>query len=137
MIVRLSFLIALSLFTVACLAESPASKPGAEASAPKITPAEFEKLAADKVNVILDVRTPKEFAEGHIAGAVNVDYRSKEFSAKVADLDKGKTYLVYCAVGGRSTGACEKLGKMDFPHLYNLEGGIGRWQREGKKVEKE
>ena len=136
MVSRISLLIvlALSCLNHAQAADAPASQP---ANAPKVVPAEFEKLAADKGNVILDVRTPKEFADGHIAGAVNIDYRSKDFPDKVAALDKGKTYLVYCALGGRSTGACDKLTKLDFPHLYNLEGGITRWQREGKKVEKE
>jgi rhodanese-related sulfurtransferase len=117
--------------------DAPASKPATPSSAPKIAPAEFEKLALEPDTVVLDVRTPKEFAQGHIVGAVNIDYKSKEFAQKVSDLDKKKTYLVYCAVGGRSTGACEKLSKMDFPHLYNLDGGITRWEREGKKLEKE
>lgn len=132
-ILRMTMILALACWLCPAFAETPATQPAAA----KITPAEFEKLAADKEKIILDVRTPKEYAEGHIAGAVNVDYRSKDFSAKIADLDKSKTYLVYCAVGGRSNGACEKLGKMDFPHVYNLDGGIMRWEREGKKVEKE
>jgi rhodanese-related sulfurtransferase/effector-binding domain-containing protein len=110
-----------------------AAQPGAS----KIAPAEFEKLAAEKGNVILDVRTPKEFAEGHLAGAVNIDYKAKDFQEKLAGLHNEKTYLVYCAIGGRSTAACEKLDKLNFTHLYNLDGGIMRWQREGKKVEKE
>ena len=103
----------------------------------KVAPAEFEKLVADKDNVILDVRTPKEFAEGHLAEAVNIDYKSKEFPTKIAELDKSNIYLVYCAVGGRSAGACEKMSKMNFITLYNLDGGIMRWEREGKKVDRD
>jgi rhodanese-related sulfurtransferase len=101
-----------------------------------VKPDEFEKLSKEKDAVILDVRTPKEYADGHIAGAVNVDWNSKDFAEKVGALDKSKTYLVHCAVGGRSARACEKLSKMEFPHLYNLEGGITAWQREGKTVER-
>lgn len=116
--------------------ESPAaSKPAIQ----KVGPGEFEKLLADREKndvVLLDVRSPEEFAQGHIAGATNLNYRAKDFVEKVAQLDKSKTYLVYCAIGGRSMGACEKMAKLDFSRLYNLDGGISRWQREGKKVEK-
>jgi rhodanese-related sulfurtransferase len=123
-----------------------ADAPPAAATKPviaKVTPAEFEKLLSERDRrgsdfmVLLDVRTPEEFAQGHIAGATNLNYRAKDFGEQVAKLDKSKTYLVYCAVGGRSTSACEKMAKLDFAHLYNLDGGISRWQREGKKVEKE
>jgi rhodanese-related sulfurtransferase len=125
----------MTVIAAGAYAEAPASKPTIQ----EIAPAEFEKLLADKGRadvVLLDVRTPEEFAAGHIAGATNLNYKAKDFGQKVAELDKTKTYLVYCAVGGRSTGACEKMAKLDFPRLYNLDGGISRWQREGKPVEK-
>ena len=98
--------------------------------------AEFAKLRADKKNVVLDVRTPKEYADGHIAGAVNLDFYAPDFEAKVAKLDKDKTYLVHCAAGVRSAKACDKMGKLNFPKLYNLEGGFKAWEKAGKEVEK-
>jgi rhodanese-related sulfurtransferase len=98
--------------------------------------AEFEKLRADKKNVVLDVRTKKEFEEGHMPGAVNIDVNAADFQEKVAKLDKSKTYLVHCAAGRRSVKACEKLGTLSFPKLYNLEGGFGAWQKAGNKPEK-
>jgi len=97
---------------------------------------EFARMAADKQNVILDVRTPGEFSAGHIAGAVNLDYNAPDFQEKAAALDKSKTYLVHCAVGGRSVRACEKLSHLDFPNLYNLPGGFKAWAKAGKPVEK-
>ena len=97
---------------------------------------EFARMAADKQNVILDVRTPEEFSTGHIPGAVNLDYNAPDFQAKAAALDKSKTYLVHCAVGGRSVRACEKLSRLDFPNLYNLPGGFKAWAKAGKSVEK-
>ena len=97
---------------------------------------EFEQMAADKQNVILDVRTPGEFSAGHIAGAVNLDYNAPDFQEKAAALDKNKTYLVHCAVGGRSVRACEKLNHLDFPNLYNLPGGFKAWAKAGQPVEK-
>jgi protein disulfide-isomerase len=97
---------------------------------------EFARMAADKQNVILDVRTPGEFAASHIPGAVNLDYNAPDFQAKAAALDKSKTYLVHCAVGGRSVRACEKLSRLDFPNLYNLPGGFKAWAKAGQPVEK-
>jgi rhodanese-related sulfurtransferase len=97
---------------------------------------EFARMAADKQNVILDVRTPGEFSAGHIPGAVNLDYNAPDFQAKAAALDKSKTYLVHCAVGGRSVRACEKLNHLDFPSLYNLSGGFKAWAKADQQVEK-
>ena len=101
-----------------------------------LTVDEFARMAADKQNVILDVRTPAEFSAGHIPGAVNLDYNAPDFQAKAAALDKSKTYLVHCAVGGRSVRACEKLSRLDFPNLYNLPGGFKAWAKAGQPMEK-
>jgi rhodanese-related sulfurtransferase/thioredoxin-related protein len=98
--------------------------------------AEFAKMAADKQNVILDVRTAQEFQAGHIAGAVNLDVTAAGFEQKVAALDKSKTYLVHCASGVRSVRACKKMTQLDFPHLYNLPGGFKAWAAAGEPVEK-
>jgi protein disulfide-isomerase len=97
---------------------------------------EFARMAADKRNVILDVRTATEFQAGHLPGAVNLDFNAPDFEAKAALLDKSRTYLVHCASGGRSVKACEKLGRLDFPKLYNLPGGFKAWAQAGKPVEK-
>jgi rhodanese-related sulfurtransferase len=97
---------------------------------------EFDKLRQDKKNVVLDVRTPEEYNAGHIAGATNIDFNADDFQQKIGKLDKDKTYLVHCAAGGRSARACNHLGKLNFPNLYNLEGGMTAWQKAGKPVEK-
>ena len=112
-----------------------ADKP-AKASVQRIGVEEFAKLAEDKKNVVLDVRTAKEFADGHISGAINIDVNSADFAAKVASLDKEKTYLVHCAAGRRSATACEKLVPMGFKSLYDLAPGFREWEKAGKKVEK-
>lgn len=116
------------------------SKPAAPATAPKgfknVGVEEFDKLRADKNNVILDVRTAKEFAAGHIPGAINLDWNSGDFAKAVATLDKNKTYLVHCAAGGRSAKACEKMGQLQFKNAINLEGGFKEWEKAGKAVEK-
>jgi phage shock protein E len=117
--------------------KKPASAGKKEAKAFKNADvAEFDKLRADKKNVVLDVRTKKEFDAGHISGAVNIDVNSTDFEEKVARLDKSKTYLVHCGAGVRSVKACEKMVAMEFPKLVNLEGGFKAWEKAGKPVEK-
>ncbi len=98
--------------------------------------AEFEKLREDKKNRVLDVRTPEEFANGHMPGAVNIDINGADFEKKISILEKDKTYLVHCAGGVRSAKACGKMAQLKFPNLYNLEGGFKAWEKAGKPVEK-
>ena len=97
---------------------------------------EFEKLRSAKTNVVLDVRTQREFARGHIPGAIHIDVNAPDFEKKVAALDKNKTYLVNCGAGVRSAKACGKMGELKFLDLYNLEGGLTAWQKAGNKPEK-
>src|SRR5687767_10665386 len=97
---------------------------------------EFDKLRQQTNSVVLDVRTPKEFTAGHIPGAVNIDWNGADFQKKVSALDKSKTYLVQCAVGGRSAKAADKMMTLQFTNVYNLEGGIKAWEKAGKPVEK-
>ena len=87
--------------------------------------------AGNRDFVVLDVRTPGEFAQGHLEGAVLVDYRSPGFREEMAGLEKTKTYLVYCRTGNRSARAMGIMGELGFRSIYNLEGGIKRWLEEG------
>jgi rhodanese-related sulfurtransferase len=97
---------------------------------------EFDKLRANKANVVLDVRTPDEFKAGHVPGATNIDYTAPDFGEKVAKLDKDKTYLVHCAAGVRSARACKKLEGLGFKNLVDLHAGFNGWQEAGKPIEK-
>jgi rhodanese-related sulfurtransferase len=81
--------------------------------------------------VILDVRTHDEFAGGHIANALNLDYQSDTFRDELNKLDKNKTYLVYCGSGGRSAGAIAVMKELGFKEAYNMLGGISQWKTEG------
>ena len=131
----------LNVLIVAALGFIGTSSFAADAAAAKPTVKnvgveEFAAKAADKKNVILDVRTPKEFAAGHLPGAVNVDFNAPDFDAKMAKLDTNKTYLVHCAGGVRSSKACTKMSALPFKELYNLEGGMKAWEKAGKPVEK-
>ena len=79
---------------------------------------------------IIDVRTAQEFATGHLENALNLDYRNDNFRDEINNLDKDKTYLIYCAVGGRSSGALTVMGELGFMEVYNMLGGINQWKAE-------
>ena len=97
---------------------------------------EFERLWQAKTNVVLDVRTEKEFAAGHIPGATNFNLNSADFDEKLAKLDKTKSYLVHCAAGGRSARASEKMKRAGFQSVTDLPAGFRGWETAGKPVEK-
>lgn len=78
--------------------------------------------------IILDVRTPEEFQEGHLDGAINIDFKAANFNSEIAKLDTGKPYLVYCRSGKRSAGAMEVMKGAGFREIYNMEGGILAWE---------
>ena len=102
----------------------------------KVDVDEFEKLWQDKKNVVLDVRTKKEFDAGHIPGARNLDVNAPDFEQKISALDKTTVYLVHCAAGVRSARACDKMHEHGFTHLVDMAPGFRAWEKAGKKVEK-
>jgi rhodanese-related sulfurtransferase len=79
--------------------------------------------------VILDVRTPEEFASGHLAGAINLDFRASGFSHRLAKLDRGKTYLVYCRNGHRSRRTIGLMETLGFSDVYHMPAGIIGWEK--------
>jgi rhodanese-related sulfurtransferase len=106
------------------------------ANTKNISAAEFDQKRQTTNTVVLDVRTPGEYAENRLPGAVLIDFNAPDFEKKIAALDKSKTYLVHCAVGGRSAKACDKMAAMGFTNVYNLSGGLKGWIKEGKPVSK-
>ena len=102
-----------------------------------LDPADFkQKLAANPGAVLLDVRTPEEVAEGALPGAVNINFNAPDFQEKIAGLDKGKPYFVYCKVGGRSGKAATLMNESGFQEVHNLKGGYDAWVGQGLEVEK-
>lgn len=100
-------------------------------------PQQFDLARTRNTNaVVLDVRTREEFVEGHIPGAVLIDFKAPDFKQKVSQLDHEKLYLVHCAAGGRSAKAAELMGTLGFDRVFNLEGGMKAWTAAGKPVEK-
>ncbi len=81
--------------------------------------------------VIIDVSTPKEFKDLHLEGAINVSLLSRFFKTRLDVMNKNKTYMVYCKVGGRSKIAQKLMQKLGFRTVYNIVGGTLLWEEEG------
>jgi rhodanese-related sulfurtransferase len=94
----------------------------------------FEFIKKNRRNpnfVVLDIRTPQEFQDGHIEDAVNIDYRSPTFGADLDRLDKTKTYFVYCRIGRRSGEAIGIMIQKGFTSIYRTPGDIVAWTAAG------
>jgi rhodanese-related sulfurtransferase len=103
-----------------------------------VSATDFEKGIADKKAIVIDVRRPDEFKEGHIKGAINANWQNQEeFVAKTAKLDKSKPVYLYCLAGVRSDKAADYLIKSGFKQVVGLDGGIKAWNDAGKPVEKQ
>ena len=134
-------ILAAALAVAGCAADT--SEPGAtgatvESPAPgavSLLPAEQFATAADQPGVVLlDVRTPQEFADGHLEGALNVDLNAPDFPEQMAQLDPTVTYAVYCRSGNRSAAATNHMLQQGFAPPYELAGGIVAWQSAGLPV---
>ena len=85
----------------------------------------WEGFLKDQDAIILDVRTEEEVASGKIPNSINIDiYKGQGFVYQVEELDKNKTYYVYCRSGARSAQACSIMNQLGFEKTYNLIGGI-------------
>lgn len=88
----------------------------------------FQKLSQAKDKQLIDVRTPGEYSEGHLANSVNIDYNGANFEAALDKLDKNKPTFIYCLSGGRSGSALQAFARKGFKLVYNMEGGIMQWK---------
>ena len=125
-----------------CLYTTPsAAEPLSPAQIIKdITPQEAYSLIQKNKNnrnfVILDVRTPAEFSDGHVEGAINIDYHASTFKQDLNGLDKTKVYLLYCRTARRSRATLEMMRELGFREVYHMLGGIVRWKAEGLSTTK-
>lgn len=97
---------------------------------------EFEQGMTQNEAVIIDVRTPMEYNEGHIKNSKLIDISDRDFENQLEKLDKSKTYYVYCRSGGRSSSASQIMIEKGFTKVYNLQGGMIAWTGAKKAVEK-
>jgi phage shock protein E len=122
----LAALAALGLLLTGCSSSASAT--------PKLSIEEFSTKAAEPNIIVLDVRTPGEFAQGHLANAINIDFQSGYFEQEVAKLDKNATYAVYCRSGNRSGQAVKVMADLGFTDMYDMDGGVIDWAATGKPL---
>lgn len=128
-------------------AEAPASSEPGKASSSVLGPAAAASPSIQRVDVagfadvvaqpgvtVVDVRTPAEFASGHLEGAVNYDVEGADFAAQIKGLDPAGTYAVYCRSGNRSQVATQMMAASGLVTLYDLDGGINDWIAAGNPV---
>lgn len=123
-------LITILLGTTALLAGCSSS----EGSVENVSADQFLTAAAAPGAVVVDVRTPAEFADGHVEGAINVNVESADFATQIAALPKDTKYAVYCRTGRRSAVATEQMAAAGFTSLVNLEGGVADLQSAGAPI---
>ncbi|MCL6641838.1 MAG: rhodanese-like domain-containing protein [Candidatus Bipolaricaulota bacterium] len=106
----------------------------------QVSAAEAQKLILEHKNdpdfIVLDVRTPEEFARGHLPEKtpMNLDFYASDFRERLSRLDRGRTYLVYCRTGNRSGETVALMKELGFRRVYDLQGGILAWQSAGLPV---
>jgi len=113
--------------------------PAVSGSIENISPEQANRLVRDNNGnadfVILDIRTRQEFRTGHLVDAILIDFYSKDFLENINQLDKNKTYLVYCRSANRSTKAMKMISGMGFLKIYNMDDGIIGWNKKGFKIQ--
>ncbi|MHA6248779.1 rhodanese-like domain-containing protein [Pontibacter sp. CAU 1760] len=87
-----------------------------------LNPEQFKDQRMGRKTMLVDVRTPEEFAAGHLDGAINSDFRGGAFAEEIKDWNKNKVYYLYCASGNRSGKASELMKEAGFKHIYNIGG---------------
>ena len=121
--------------TGGCVANETATPEAPTRIIEKVAPEEGFTLIQNNQNnpdfVILDVRTPEEFTDGHIENAILKNFYSETFRDELNGLDKGKAYLIYCRSGQRSGNALNIMDELGFQEVYDISGGIIAWETEG------
>jgi rhodanese-related sulfurtransferase len=136
MVLSLVVLMGIGLFNWQAQSWSSSVAPGSAGQTLKgVSPKEaldLIKKNSDNPNfVILDVRTSQEFQPERISGAKNIDFYSNTFTEQLNQLDKNKIYLIYCLGGVRSGGTLGIMKDLGFKTVYDLQGGIASWKRNG------
>lgn len=100
-----------------------------------ITPRQAAAVLADREGdvdfILLDIRTDAEIEAGHVSGAESLDFYSPSFQSELAQLDRTKTYLIYCRTGNRTGQAYAMMQALGFETVYDMDGGITQWNRLG------
>jgi len=108
---------------------------GAQTIVKKVDANTFKKYLTENRSVLIDLRTDDEITKkGMIRGAMQIDFFGKNAEAEITKLDRKKTYLVYCAGGGRSSDCLEMMKTLGFKEVVELEKGFDDWKRKGFEI---
>jgi rhodanese-related sulfurtransferase len=127
---RRILLVLVALLTAGLLAGCSDSS---ASSVQRVDAAAFNEVVSTAGTQVIDVRTPAEFAEGHLEGAVNIDVEDPSFAARIADLQPG-TFAVYCRSGNRSQSAVAQMADAGLGSIHELDGGIIAWAEAGLPI---
>lgn len=122
----LTLLVISALLVVTC---APV-KEGGDVTARQVA----EMLRKDTSIILVDVRTPEEYQQGHIKGARLMDFYSAEFHAMMQTLPKEKPVILYCRSGRRSDEAMKFLTSIGYSRVFNMLGGIVQWKKDRQPV---
>lgn len=119
----LSFVLSSLLLVSSCNSSNTNGGINFQLNAPEFS----EKIASTPGGVVLDVRTPEEFAQGHIANATNISWNDPTFDGKINNIPKTTPVFVYCLSGSRSMSAANFMRNNGYSNVYELMGGIMKW----------
>jgi phage shock protein E len=117
-----------ALLVTGCGSSSSAS------SIQTVDPQAWMQAAAQPGVTMIDVRTPEEYAAGHVEGAININVEGPTFSSDIGKLDKNGAYALYCHSGRRSALATDQMSQAGFAKITNLKGGIADLQAAGAPI---
>ncbi|HOP62122.1 MAG TPA: rhodanese-like domain-containing protein [Spirochaetota bacterium] len=101
-----------------------------------VTPAELNDMMSSERLLIIDLRNPHKFADGHIKGAVNIEYHNATFVRDIKKLDKDSPVVIYCGVGIKSDAAADIMKQQGFRNVKILKDGYSSWLSMGFKGER-
>lgn len=127
---KLSILVLVTILGMSCNTKSQSQSDAIKV----LTPTEFKEKSVNQT--IIDIRTPQEFSEGHIEGAININYFDDNFLDQIAKYDKNQPIFIYCRSGNRTESASKKAADFGFTQIYDLEGGILYWIKNNNETVK-
>ena len=117
--------------TPSAAVQGPAVPVTAPSAPERVDAARFAEVITSPGVTIIDVRTPEEFAAGHIEGAVNYNVEGPDFGTQIGALNPAGAYAVYCRSGNRSQAAVAAMSQAGISGIYELENGIVAWEDAG------
>lgn len=131
-IIKIAFTLFLVTLTIGCNEKKPSKTITKYGEISVVTPADFKEKSLGQT--IIDIRTPREFEDGHIEGAININLFDKSFLSEMSKFDKSKPVFLYCRSGSRTASASKKVSNLGFEHVYDLQGGIINWARSNNQI---